>query len=29
MADQYKQFSGTSVDGVIAVDPIALAQLLG
>jgi hypothetical protein len=28
MADQYKQFSGTTVDGVIAVDPIALAHLL-
>ncbi len=29
MADQYRQFSGTSVDGVIAVDPVALSKLLG
>jgi hypothetical protein len=28
MADQYKQFSGTTIDGVIAVDPIALSHLL-
>ncbi|MEY2427077.1 MAG: hypothetical protein QOI61_2649, partial [Actinomycetota bacterium] len=28
MADQYKQYSGASVDGVIAVDPVALAKLL-
>jgi hypothetical protein len=28
MADQYQQYSGTKVDGVIAVDPIALAHLL-
>ena len=28
MRDQYKQFSGTTVDGVIAVDPIALSYLL-
>ncbi len=28
MADQYKQYSGTSVDGVIAIDPVSLAKLL-
>ena len=28
IADQYQQFSGTRVDGVIAVDPIGLAHLL-
>jgi len=28
MADQYRQYSGRSVDGVIAVDPIGLAQLM-
>ncbi|HVT76369.1 MAG TPA: DUF4012 domain-containing protein [Acidimicrobiales bacterium] len=28
IADQYRQFSGTKVDGVITVDPVALAGLL-
>jgi hypothetical protein len=28
MADQYKQFSGTTVDGVVAVDPIAMSYQL-
>src|SRR5207248_684885 len=28
IADQYKQYSGTRVDGVIAVDPLGLAHLL-
>ncbi|MEY2471864.1 MAG: hypothetical protein QOK28_1193 [Actinomycetota bacterium] len=28
IADQYKQFSGTNVDGIVVVDPIALSHLL-
>jgi uncharacterized protein DUF4012 len=28
IADQYEQFSGTKVDGVVAIDPLALARLL-
>ncbi len=28
MADQYKQYSGESLDGVIAVDPIGMAKLM-
>ncbi|HVV36787.1 MAG TPA: DUF4012 domain-containing protein [Acidimicrobiales bacterium] len=28
IADQYRQFSGTKVDGVVTVDPLALAGLL-
>jgi hypothetical protein len=28
MADQYRQFSRTRIDGVIAIDPVALAHLL-